>query len=326
MTKFLYWVFVIMISAACIGCDKDSDCGNTDNTENSGGDNGNNDGNDGNGGNGGNGGNDDGGNTEEEQPNVDLINIPDEYFKAYLVGEFDKDHDGEISVEEAKLITDISYGCQNNTDIVSIEGIEHLTNLRKATYAFDGCTSLKYVPDLRFTINSEEEDPADFSYMFLNCDALENIDAIAFTGDGYFNATQMFGPIAPLTALKKLEISAYPVNSGVYFLFGIYGSDIETIDSIVLREGHADYYGLFWSLPNLQTATFTGKCMPWGVCMDQQEKLSVDSFRSMFEALLPVTDGRGVRLGAYNKERIPDDVKQIALDKGYQFDTFNAEE
>ena len=219
----------------------------------------------------------------------------------------------------------VSIGRESGADIVSIEGIEHLTNLQKATHAFDGCTSLKYVPDLRFTINNEEADPADFSYMFLNCDALENINAIAFTGDGYFNATQMFGPIAPLKALKKLELSAYPVNNGVYFMFGIHGSDIETIDSIVLREGHADYYGLFWSLPNLQTATFTGKCMPYMICMHTQEKLSVDSFQSLFEALLPVDDGRGIRLGDYNKSRIPDEIKQIALDKGYQLDTFNAE-
>lgn len=320
MKKFLRWVLIIMVSVACIACGKDDegDYGNTDNTENNGGDNGNSDGD--------NGDEDDGGdNTEEEQPSVELINIPDESFKAYLVGAFDTDQDGEISVEEAQQITDISYGCQNNTDIVSIEGIEHLTNLQKATHAFDGCTSLKYVPDLRFTINNEEADPADFSYMFLNCDALENINAIAFTGDGYFNATQMFGPIAPLKALKELELSAYPVDNGVYFMFGIYGSDIETIDSIVLREGNADYYGLFWSLPNLQTATFTGKCMPYMICMHTQEKLSVDSFQSLFEALLPVDDGRGIRLGDYNKSRIPDEVKQIALDKGYQLDTFYAE-
>lgn len=316
MKKFLRWVLIIMVSVACIACGKDDegDYGNTDNTENNGGDNGNSDGD--------NGGGD---NTEEEQPSVELINIPDESFKAYLVGAFDTDQDGEISVEEAQQITDISYGCQNNTDIVSIEGIEHLTNLQKATHAFDGCTSLKYVPDLRFTINNEEEDPADFSYMFLNCGALENIDAIAFSGDGYFNATEMFGPIAPLKALKELELSAYPVINGVYFMFGIYGSDIETIDSIVLRENDANYYGLFWSLPNLHTATFTGKCMPWGICMHSQEKLSVDSFQSLFEALLPVDDGRGIRLGDYNKSRIPDEVKQIALDKGYQLDTFNAE-
>lgn len=62
-----------------------------------------------------------------------------------------------------------------------------------------------------------------------------------------------------------------------------------------------------------------------GICMHTQEKLSVDSFQSLFEALLPVDDGRGIRLGDYNKSRIPDEIKQIALDKGYQLDTFNAE-
>ncbi len=288
MTKFLHCVLIIVVSVVCIACGKDD-------------------------------------NTEKEQPSVEYINIPDKYFKAYLVGAFDTDQDGEISVEEAQQITDISYGCQNNTNIVSIEGIEHLNNLQKATHAFDGCTSLKYVPDLRFTINNEEADPADFSYMFMNCNAVEDIDVIAFTGDGYFDATQMFGPIAPLKTMKELELSAYPVNNGVYFMFGIYGSNIETIGSIVLRENDANYYGLFWSLPNLQYAIFTGKCSPLGICMHTQEKLSVDSFQSLFEALLPVTDGRGIRLGDYNKSRISDEIKQIALDKGYQFDTFNAE-
>lgn len=288
MTKFLYCILIFMTSIVCIACGKDD-------------------------------------NTEEEQPSVELINIPDEYFKAYLVGAFDTDQDGEISVEEAQQITDISYGCQNNTNIVSIEGIEHLTNLQKATHAFDGCTSLRYVPDLHFTINNKKEDPADFSYMFLNCNAMEDIDTIAFTGDGYVNATRMFGPIAPLKTLKKFELTAYPAHNGVYFMFGIYGSDIETIESVVLREDNADYYGLFWSLPNLQTATFMGKCTPYHICMHAQEKLSVDSFQSLFDALLPITDGRGIRLGDYIKSRIPDEIKQIALDKGYQFDTFDAE-
>ena len=43
-----------------------------------------------------------------EEPPIEVIEIPDPLFLAYLVENFDLDGDGEISVEEAKNVLEIS--------------------------------------------------------------------------------------------------------------------------------------------------------------------------------------------------------------------------
>lgn len=54
------------------------------------------------------------------------IPIPDANFKAYMVENFDTDDDGEISVDEALLITSIEV---NTDSIASVKGIEFCQNL-----------------------------------------------------------------------------------------------------------------------------------------------------------------------------------------------------
>ena len=55
------------------------------------------------------------------------IPIPDANFKAYMVNNFDKDSDGEISYAEALLIMSINV---NTDNIASVHGIEYCSNLR----------------------------------------------------------------------------------------------------------------------------------------------------------------------------------------------------
>ena len=54
------------------------------------------------------------------------IPIPDANFKAYMVENFDKNGDGEISYEEALLVTEINV---NTDNITSVNGIEYCANL-----------------------------------------------------------------------------------------------------------------------------------------------------------------------------------------------------
>ena len=58
--------------------------------------------------------------------NDDNIVFEDARFKAYIVANFDKDNDGEISYEEALAVTTINVA---SDDITSLTGIEHMTNL-----------------------------------------------------------------------------------------------------------------------------------------------------------------------------------------------------
>lgn len=61
-----------------------------------------------------------------EENSIELINIPDPMFFNYLVENFDWDGDGEISVEEAKAVTEIICPA---TGIQSLDGIEYFENL-----------------------------------------------------------------------------------------------------------------------------------------------------------------------------------------------------
>lgn len=56
------------------------------------------------------------------------INIPDMNFKAYLVTNFDTNKDGEISEDEASVVTSIWCDTMN---IESLQGIEHFTSIKK---------------------------------------------------------------------------------------------------------------------------------------------------------------------------------------------------
>ena len=66
--------------------------------------------------------------TELEYPEEEkeIVPIPDENFKAYLVENFDTDNDGEISETEALVIKDIRC---SRMEIASLSGIAYFTNL-----------------------------------------------------------------------------------------------------------------------------------------------------------------------------------------------------
>lgn len=58
------------------------------------------------------------------------VPIPDPAFKNYLLGEYDADGDGDISVSEARFIWRISF-CTNELNVKSLSGIEYMPNLEE---------------------------------------------------------------------------------------------------------------------------------------------------------------------------------------------------
>lgn len=69
----------------------------------------------------------------------DAVNFPDANFKAYMVANFDLNKDGEISKDEASLITQID--CRKN-NIQSLEGIEYCTTLTRLNCCWNQLTAL----------------------------------------------------------------------------------------------------------------------------------------------------------------------------------------
>ena len=58
--------------------------------------------------------------------NTTYVSIPDANFKAFLLENFDANKDGEISLAEAKAVTDLDCSGKN---IKKLDGIEKFTNL-----------------------------------------------------------------------------------------------------------------------------------------------------------------------------------------------------
>jgi hypothetical protein len=57
---------------------------------------------------------------------ADAVEIPDSNFKSYLLANFDKDKDGDITIGEAKKVKEINV---SNRGIEKLDGIEKFVNL-----------------------------------------------------------------------------------------------------------------------------------------------------------------------------------------------------
>ena len=72
---------------------------------------------------------------------TDVIYVPDAAFKTYLLSNFDKDSDGEISEDEAMDIEAIDLS-DVTTKITTLAGIEYMKNLKTLTAAYHSLASL----------------------------------------------------------------------------------------------------------------------------------------------------------------------------------------
>ena len=92
------------------------------------------------------------------------IVFQDDNVKSTCVTRWDLDGDGELSYDEAALVTNVSF--QNNTSITSFDELQYFTSLESIN--FSGCTALESItlPDHLASING---------YCFNNCTSLQEL-------------------------------------------------------------------------------------------------------------------------------------------------------
>lgn len=74
------------------------------------------------------------------------INFADSNVKALCVANWDKDKDGELSMEEAAAVESLGTVFRNNKNITKFEELKNFTKLTEiSNYAFEGCSSLEKV-------------------------------------------------------------------------------------------------------------------------------------------------------------------------------------
>lgn len=78
--------------------------------------------------------------------NSNIISFVDENVKAICVANWDTNGDGELSMQEAEVVTDFKSAFRYNTDITSFDELKYFTALTQiGAYEFQGCTQLRSV-------------------------------------------------------------------------------------------------------------------------------------------------------------------------------------
>lgn len=85
---------------------------------------------------------------EYPAPEKNMVNIPDEKFKAYMIENFDTDEDGEISEDEALEIKEIRC---NQREISSLEGIASFVNLEILVCSRNKLSSIDISKNVKLT-------------------------------------------------------------------------------------------------------------------------------------------------------------------------------
>ena len=144
-------------------------------------------------------------------PDKVLVNIPDASFKAYLVANFDKDKDGEISEDEALAIIEIR---SNRMEIATMTGIECFPNLEVLYCNGNKLTSLNLTGNLKLKeLSCAENDfsSLDLSHnvllsrLYVNMCKLTNLDVKANTELAVINCSENNLNALDVTRNVKLE-------------------------------------------------------------------------------------------------------------------------
>lgn len=157
---------------------------------------------------------------ESELEKYQAITIEDPNFKAWLVAQYDKDDDGEISKAEAAKVTRIE--CDPNNEVTSLKGIEYFTELTKLTWrgSYDWSNNrvsygkLTQV-DLSGNTKLQELDLSNNQLTSLDISANPKLRSVNLEGNKLTSLSLTGG--ASLTSLncnynqlKSLDLSAFP--------------------------------------------------------------------------------------------------------------------
>lgn len=172
-----------------------------------------------------------------KQKNDMIILFDDEYAKKVCINKYDKNGDGELSIVEASLVTNINAFFFGDYKIVveSFDELQYFTSLTKISKnAFQACTSLESIT-LPNSVISIEENAFQYCQNLSNIKLSDNLHSIGKYG--------IFG-----TKLSNLNLPSSLVSIGDH---GIAGNNLRTI---IIPENVTNIgYGILRSCNNLES-------------------------------------------------------------------------
>ena len=181
-----------------------------------------------------------------------IIVFADMNVKALCVANWDTDGDGELSVDEAGMVTSLGYVFTNNSDITSFDEFQYFTNLTTINdYAFYGCHKLTSIilPNSVAVIGSS----AFCSCFSLKCSLIIPNTVISINSQAFSDCSGLTGSLTIPNSVTTIGYRAFQGCSGLTGSLNIPNS-ITSISS----EAFSGCRGLTGSLTIPSTVTTIG--------------------------------------------------------------------
>lgn len=223
----------------------------------------------------------------------------------------------DLSMLDLSKVTSLVSSFENCKSTVRITGLESITDkctdIQKMCH---GCTSLEYICD--FDTSGVIYAGGNQTGAFMHCKSLTELPTLDFSSCKQFTRI-----VSGCTLLKELNIinmnSMTTVNDG-YINGGIFGDGcgVTVFRTLDLSNMPDDYTanpliaGVKLETLELKGTISKSVCISsWG------DTLSVSAMLNIFDALVPVTESKQLILGETNLDKLTDEQKAIAINKGW---------
>ena len=246
--------------------------------------------------------------TGDEVWNEVSVNVPQKTFnKASVTKEYTSNGqysiatpDGYDGISDVNLTVNVASSGGGTADYSDMQFKGGLTELDSAKY-----NSIQWT---------------DLSYMFSNCSLLTSLDVSHFNTS---NVTNMYGMFNRCSSLNSLDVSHFDTSNVTDMALMFYGCNkLTSLDLSGWNLSNVTYMiNMFYRCMSLETIKCDGLQLPdinmLYISFDSCSKLTVDSIVGLLNALPQSTHNYSFQIGQTNIDKLSDDQKAIATNKGW---------
>lgn len=201
---------------------------------------------------------------------------------------------------------------------ISLRYMDIDTNSANLTSGFLNCFNLRRINKDNIVDCSNNK---NFSNVFCNCYMLEDISLININTDKSLNWSRAFRIDTSIEYFELKNISFSPRLIGYSYQYMFYNQQyLENINGEIDFSKVNTTTGtnlMFYACNNLKEVRFTKESLKYDLQMAQSKSLSLESLQSIIDGLGNVTTTRTLSLNATAYNKLTEEQKQSATDKGW---------